>query len=145
MRTGARRQRKRGNILVVDDQPQSAEIVGRLLQHQGYRATLAFNGAEALERLASERFDAVLCDAEMGGMSGFELLTKIRLRHLALPAILMTAFFEEEKRIVAQVSGAVTLLQKPLSAAALDGALHTTMPAMRDVAVPARRIAAEEN
>jgi len=125
-----RHRRKRGNILVVDDHPHSAEIVGRLLQRQGYRATLIFCAKEALRRLASEQFDAVISDVEMDGMSGFELLTQIRLRHVFLPVILMTAFFDEEKRVVAQFSGAVALLRKPFSDAELDAILRASMPAI---------------
>lgn len=83
-------------------------------------------GEEALNRLAEERFDAVISDVEMPGMSGFELLQQVHLRCPHVPVILMTAFYEDETRELAVAWGAKALLRKPFSGEEVAVALHLT-------------------
>ena len=115
-------------ILVVDDDSATAELVARLLVQQGFRTGLASDGEEAMNRLAEELFDAVVSDVEMPGMSGFELLQNIRVRYPRLPVILMTSFFEDEKREAALAWSAAALLQKPFAGEQLAVALGAALP-----------------
>ncbi|MHB1845111.1 MAG: response regulator [Deltaproteobacteria bacterium] len=66
-------------VLVVDDEPQVARALYRLLRREGFEAMLAFGPAEALERLAAFEPDVVLSDYRMPGMTGAELLAQVRL------------------------------------------------------------------
>lgn len=103
-------------ILVVDDTPITARWVGYVAGRLGFNAVLAFNGEEALSRLAEQPFAAVISDVEMPGMNGFELLQNIRQFHPAMPVILMSAFWNEERREAAQACAAQGMLQKPINA-----------------------------
>ena len=104
------------NILVVDDTPITARWVGYVAGRLGFNAVLAFNGEEALGRLAEQPFAAVISDVEMPGMSGFELLQSIRQFHPAMPVILMSASWDEERRAAARAGVAQGTLQKPVNA-----------------------------
>jgi len=69
-----------GRILVVDDEASLRDVLGKILSAEGYEVRNAGNGREALERLAAERFDFLLCDLRMPVMSGLDLLREITAR-----------------------------------------------------------------
>lgn len=102
-------------ILVVDDTPITARWVGYVAGRLGFNAALAFNGEEALSRLAEQPFAAVISDVEMPGMNGFELLRNIRLLYPGVPVVLMSALWDEERREAAQSCAAQGTLQKPVT------------------------------
>lgn len=78
-RTPLPREALRGKrVLVVDDEPDIAELIAVHLEPYEVEATIAHSGAEALERLRSEHFDAMTLDILMPGMSGFEVLEAVR-------------------------------------------------------------------
>ncbi|HWB42345.1 MAG TPA: response regulator [Gemmatimonadales bacterium] len=66
-------------ILVIDDEPTIRRTVGRLLERAGYRVRTAATGAEALELVRSEHFDAAICDLHLAGISGASLCEQIWL------------------------------------------------------------------
>ena len=84
------------NVLVVDDDPDSREVVARYLAREGYSVKSAANGREALVAVATTMPDLIILDAMMPEMSGVEFLQVIRsyLRWSAVPVILLTAFPE---------------------------------------------------
>ena len=65
-------------VLVVEDEPDVAALIAAQLKPFGVEVTVARTGAEALEHLRSERFDAVTLDILLGGMDGFEVLRAMR-------------------------------------------------------------------
>ena len=65
-------------VLVVDDEPEIAELIAEYLLPYEVETTIAHSGAEALDHLRRERFDALTLDILMPGMSGFEVLDAIR-------------------------------------------------------------------
>jgi signal transduction histidine kinase/CheY-like chemotaxis protein len=71
-------------ILVVDDEPDLAEILVEELEHDGHRVEIASNGAEALRRLERQAFDLVVSDTKMPGMDGMELYRELERRFPAL-------------------------------------------------------------
>jgi CheY-like chemotaxis protein len=85
-----------GNVLIVDDDPDSREVVGRYLAREGYSVKTAMNGREALVAVATVMPDLIILDAMMPEMSGVEFLQVIRayLRWSTVPVILLTAFAE---------------------------------------------------
>lgn len=103
-------------ILVVDDTPITARWVGYVAGRLGFNTVLAFNGEEALNRLAEQPFVAVISDVEMPGMNGFELLQAIRAYYPTLPVILMSARCDEGRRNEARACGAQAFLEKPVNA-----------------------------
>src|SRR5205085_8192614 len=82
-----------GRLLVVDDNPYNRDVLRRRLERQGHTVAAAAGGAEALERLRTAECDVVLLDVLMPGMSGLEVLCRLRaderLRHL--PVIMISA------------------------------------------------------
>lgn len=80
-------------VLVVDDSLTSRMLEQSILESAGYRVALASSAEEALELLARGRFDALVVDVEMPGMSGFELLEKLQREPSlgAPPAVLVTS------------------------------------------------------
>ena len=83
-----------GSVLVVDDDDDSREAVGRFLSKAGYAVRSARNGREALVAVATMVPDVIILDARMPEMSGLEFLQVIRsyLRWSVVPVILLTAF-----------------------------------------------------
>lgn len=57
-------------ILIVDDQPDALVILRHTLERAGYSVTTAYGGADALRRIESQRFDLILTDLAMPGVSG---------------------------------------------------------------------------
>ncbi len=82
------------HLLIVDDEPMIARVTTRLLELRGIAVDTADSGFAALERLAteSERFDAVLLDLSMPGMSGTEVLRRLRSDFPELPVIVSSGF-----------------------------------------------------
>jgi two-component system sensor histidine kinase/response regulator len=80
-------------VLVVEDHPVNRELARELLTQAGLEVSEAQNGIEALERLESERYDAVLMDVQMPDMDGLECVRIVRERPslAALPVVAMTA------------------------------------------------------
>ena len=83
-------------VLVVDDDPDSAELLSKMLAQAGHRSSSAPNGKEALSSLLNDLPDVVLLDVFMPEMSGVELLEIIRsyLRLQNLPVVVVTAYPE---------------------------------------------------
>jgi diguanylate cyclase (GGDEF)-like protein/PAS domain S-box-containing protein len=102
-------------ILVVDDQPQNIELLEAHLVTQGYEIFPAESGEEALEKLSGNLVDLVLLDVKMPGMSGFEVLAKLRAdkRTERIPVIMITAHKESEDRVKALKAGCDDFIFKP--------------------------------
>ncbi|MEO8628201.1 MAG: PAS domain S-box protein [Betaproteobacteria bacterium] len=110
------------HILVVDDEPDSRELIHRVLLERGARVTLAASGAEALRLLAVSNPDVLLSDIGMPEMDGYQLLRRIRAgeqQGRRLPAVALTAFARSEDRKRALLAGYQSHLAKPFDVAEL--------------------------
>jgi len=107
------------NILIVDDEKHYPIILGEVLQEEGYRSFTASSGMEALDILNSQLIDLVLTDVKMPGMTGINLLEKIKEIKPDMPVIIMTAFGSVEKAVEAMHKGAYTFILKPFENEAL--------------------------
>lgn len=85
------------HILVVDDDPMSREFCGMLLSENGYSVHTASNGMEAIEKLKTTRYNLVLTDIKMPGITGVELYNAAMLEHAYLRRrfLFMTAYLDE--------------------------------------------------
>ena len=102
-------------ILVVDDDPSFARTLVILLEGEGYTVETAHSGSEALNRIEqSSRFDAMVCDLAMPGMSGLDVLRNLEGRNVHLPVIMMTAHSSIETAVEAIKLGARQYLAKPI-------------------------------
>lgn len=107
------------NILIVDDEKNYTMIIGEILQEEGYTSITASSGMEALDILNNETIDLILTDVKMPGMSGIQLLEKIKELNPDIPVIIMTAYGSVEKAVDAMHRGAYTFILKPFENQAL--------------------------
>jgi signal transduction histidine kinase/class 3 adenylate cyclase/ActR/RegA family two-component response regulator len=105
-------------VLVVDDDPVNQQVLSNYLSTEGYLLTQAMNGREALAAIDSEqKFDVVLLDIMMPGMSGYEVCQKIRQTYLPseLPVLMVTAKNQVTDLVEAFKLEANDYLVKPIS------------------------------
>jgi DNA-binding response OmpR family regulator len=105
-------------LLVVDDEVELAEAVARGLRRDGYAVDLAFDGGEALEKLAVNGYDLVCLDLTMPGIGGREVCRRIRSDEIAGPpprVLMLTARDALEDRVAGLDDGADDYLVKPFA------------------------------
>ncbi len=100
-------------VLVVDDKEMMRDSVASTLQRAGFTVLTAAEGATALDLAAKKRPDAVVTDMRMPGLSGMELVEKVRAIDEDLPVVVMTAFGTIETAVQAMKLGAFDYLTKP--------------------------------
>jgi PAS domain S-box-containing protein len=101
------------SLLYVDDEPGLLEIGKLFLEQTGdFTVTCALSAKEALEKLKTMHFDAIVADYQMPGMDGIGLLKEVRALHGSIPYILFTGKGREEVVIAAINNGADFYLQK---------------------------------
>ena len=103
----------RKSILVVDDEKNQREILETILSGEGYDVTTASSGEAAMKFVESRRFDLVLTDLKMTGMSGLELLKELTDFDKSIIVILLTAHGSVDSAVDALRLGAFDYLQKP--------------------------------
>jgi CheY-like chemotaxis protein len=126
-------------VLVVDDVALNRDVLKELLQHYGYFVSVAQSGDEALQRVRSEPFDAIITDVFMPGMDGLELVRRLRKRRYMARIIGLTAAFDEHVRMDCLSVGFDLVLAKPAS----GETLHRSLISILDMPRPTN--AAEEN
>lgn len=100
-------------VLVVDDKEMMRDSVAATLSRAGMRVVTAINGESAIASIAERRPDAVVTDLKMPGLSGLELIERIRQFDDELPIVLMTAFGTVETAVEAMRNGAFDYVTKP--------------------------------
>src|SRR6267154_5644758 len=103
----------RKSILVVDDEKSQREILEEILSSEGYDVTMASSGEAAMKFVESRRFDLVLTDLKMTGMSGLDLLKELTDFDKSIIVILLTAHGTIDSAVDALRLGAFEYLQKP--------------------------------
>jgi two-component system response regulator HydG len=105
----------RPKVLLVDDETGILEVLQVLFRGEGYDVVMGRSGKEALEALATERPDLVVTDIRMPGVSGLEVLARVRELDPEIPVILMTAQASLQSAVRAVNEGAYYYLQKPFA------------------------------
>ncbi|XXF75809.1 response regulator [Myxococcaceae bacterium GXIMD 01537] len=101
-------------VLVVDDEPVVRDVVARLLAREPDLAiTVAESAEEALPLLREQRFDVLVTDKNLPGMSGVELIAEARRLRPALEAMIITGYASSDSVIAAFAAGASDYLLKP--------------------------------
>lgn len=101
-------------ILFVDDDAFTRRIINAALSNRGFSTRLADSAVAALAILRSEPIDIVLTDQQMPGLSGLDLMQKMREEGFNTPVILLTGVGTLEMAVSAVRSGAVQYLTKPV-------------------------------
>jgi len=115
------------NVLVVDDDAAVRAALKFALEVEGFRVRL-YDGPEAL--LADADLPKRAClviDYRMPGIDGIELVRRLRERQVALPALLISGRVNKELRCLAQRSGVVGVLEKPLLDATLVDSIRSAL------------------
>ena len=104
-------------ILIVEDEPDIAQLVKLYLEKDGFRPTIAKTGVEGLKLVKAERPDMVILDLMLPEMDGLEICKKIRtsLDTALLPIMMLTAKAEESDTIIGLELGADDYVTKPFS------------------------------
>ncbi len=102
-------------ILVVDDEMPIAEILKYNLEEEGYQVILAFNGEEALQKVATENPDLVILDIMMPQKDGYTACREIRQKS-SIPIIMVSAREDEVDKVLGLELGADDYVTKPFSA-----------------------------
>lgn len=105
---------ERLSILVLEDDTVTRETMGIVLEEQGYRVVLARNGSDGLLAFSRATPDLVVTDVNMPGMSGFEVLSRVRAGYPDLPVIIITANHTGEAERQALRLGADDFINKPV-------------------------------
>lgn len=110
---------ERSSILIVDDNPDLAQLVRALLAESGMSARIVDSGKAALQALDEAYFDLVLSDVKMPEMDGLELLERMRASYPEIPVVLLTGFGSVEMAVQAMRAGAASFVVKPYKDEAL--------------------------
>lgn len=106
--------RRRGHILIVDDEPLVRETIARKLAEEGLICVDAASGEEALQKLQRNDFDVVLLDIRMPHKSGLETLAEIRSAYPDVAVIIVTVVADIEIAIESMKTGAYDFIIKPI-------------------------------
>ena len=102
-------------LLVVDDDPALSRTLRRALGIEGYDVETAPDGAEALQRLAAARYDAVVLDVSMPRLDGLAVCRSMRARRDRTPVLMLTARDQVGDRVAGLDAGADDYLVKPFA------------------------------
>ncbi len=102
-------------ILIIEDDASGRELAVFNLSRAGYHVTAARDGNEGLDLLAEQTFNLVITDVKMPGISGIDVLRKIRAEYIELPVIIITAYANVTLAVDAMKLGAADFLGKPFS------------------------------
>jgi len=103
------------SVLVVDDNDTNLELIGKILELEGYQVVLARNGREAIQSVVVGVPDMAIVDVMMPEMDGYELCQKLRQPPLNVvaPIVLLTAMSSDLERELAKKAGANDIWSKP--------------------------------
>ncbi len=100
--------------MVVDDEPDTVDLVKLVLETEGFEVITAFSGRECLNKISHEKPDAVLLDVMMPEMDGWEVFKKIRDKYKEIPVALLTVRSQDiDKMLGLHVLKADDYITKP--------------------------------
>jgi two-component system response regulator GlrR len=153
--------RRRGHLLIVDDDASLLRLLQMRLSGAGYSVTTEVSAEAGLASVERERPDLVITDLKMDGMDGHGLLSALQQRQPGLPVLLLTAHGTIPDAVQATQNGAIAFLTKPIEREALlreierglavsapadvpadwAGEITTRSPRMEELLSQARRVA----
>ncbi len=103
------------HVLVVDDEPNIAELVGMALRYEGWQTSLAHTGTQAVTVAKDVRPDAVVLDMMLPDIDGMEVLRRMRGHLPDVPVLFLTARDSVEDRVAGLTAGGDDYVTKPFS------------------------------
>jgi nitrogen regulation protein NR(I) len=123
-------------LLLIEDDPSTGAALQRVLRAEGHEVELVPRGDEGLARAQQRRYDLVLTDFKLPGLSGLELIARLHAAKPKLPIIMMTAHGTTATAIEATKLGACDYLIKPFEADELLDLVSTTVQSSRLMSEP---------
>ncbi len=127
--------KKRTNILAVDDEPKILEVLVSFMESKGFRVFSAENGRQALEVFDRENISLVILDLMLPDISGEEICRTIRKKS-RVPIIMLTAKVEENDMLAGLEIGADDYMTKPFSLKLLHARVEAVLRRSADDLVP---------
>lgn len=115
-------------VLVVDDMSSIRQVIVTLLKASGYETADAGSGELALQLMQKSKFDLVLSDWNMPGMTGAEFVSAIRSKDKVVPVVMITAEADRQRILEMQSIGVNGYLLKPFKQQALLNVLGKIFP-----------------
>lgn len=106
-------------VLIVDDEEEIVAFMARFLKRLGIDSVTAISGEEALDFYHTDKFDCVLLDIHLGGISGIEVLKKLKQIDSNAKVIIITGSISADNKTKVLELGAIDYLQKPIDLADL--------------------------
>ncbi len=103
-------------VLVIEDETEIRELMALHLLRQGYKVTEAASSEQGLQEILKQKFDLLVVDWMLPGLSGVDLIKQLRHEHPLLSILMVTAKAEPENIVVGLEAGADDYLQKPFAA-----------------------------
>ena len=116
-------------VLVADDNPDLGMLLETILTIAGADVTLVTDGLIAAKSLGRTDFDLLVCDAEMPGLGGRELCTRLRAAGHGIPIIIVSGHAGPQAALVSRAAGASAHLDKPFTPDALIGCCLSVLDA----------------
>ena len=101
-------------IMIIEDSEEMRSLLKDFFEEEGLETDSVSNGGDALGRLSKDHFDLVITDIRMPGLTGLDILPKIRRLNPGTPIIVMTAYGSDDVRRRSLERGATTYLEKPI-------------------------------
>ena len=111
-------------VLVVDDEPQVRQVLTAFLKNEGHETQTANDGIEGLRCFLDGKFDLIITDKAMPGMSGDQMAAAIRQFSPRIPIVLLSGFHSRENEELAGIS---VIANKPITLPALRATIHKAM------------------
>jgi two-component system, OmpR family, response regulator len=106
-------------VLIVEDEPHMAELIGRGLQKEGMAVDIASTGEQALDMAETADYDPIVLDVLLPGIDGFETCRRLRSAQVWSSVLMLTALDSVEDRVLGLDTGADDYLVKPFAFAEL--------------------------
>lgn len=110
-----------GAVLVVDDHRRARESMVDVLSHSGHQVDCCSSGAEALSRIQDTKYDCIVTDLKMPGLSGVELIVQLERLRYGAQIVMVTAHASVASAVEAMRHGAFNYIEKPFGVDELEG------------------------
>lgn len=123
------------NVLVVEDERNLADAIVKILEDEGYNAEATYDGKAGLTCAKSGLYDAIVLDIMLPGMSGYDVVNKMRHAGVSTPVLMLTARTSTEDKVRGLDSGADDYMTKPFEAPELLARLRALTRRRGDVLI----------
>jgi len=100
--------------MIIEDDEEMRSLLKDFPEEEGFETDSVSNGADALRKLSKDHFDLVITDIRMPGLTGLDILPRIRRLKPETPIIVITAYGSDDVRRRSLERGATTYLEKPI-------------------------------